>query len=374
MNALESLIAKEIEAAGGFLPFDRYMHLALYTPGLGYYAGGVPMGARADFVTAPELTPLFGHAIARQIAQVLDAGVTAQILEFGAGTGKLARDVLTALAQLGYPQARYQILDVSGSLRATQQATLAAFGNRVQWLDAMPEFFEGVMLGNEVLDAMPVTVFELNGGALLERGVSMHECKLVWASRAMPENMLTAISMGFSNHLCSENRMDTAVYVSEIGFQAEAFVRTACASLHKGALLLIDYGFPCAEFYHPQRSGGTLMCFTQHRTHSDPLHAPGVEDITAHIDFSAMRDAAIEAGAQLAGYTSQARFLMNCGLLDIAAQLPQDDRVAYAQAIAPVHKLLSEAEMGELFKAIAFTKGIDMPLIGFANGDRGHML
>jgi SAM-dependent MidA family methyltransferase len=374
MNALEQLIANEIEAAGGFLPFDRYMHLALYTPGLGYYAGGVPMGAQADFVTAPELTPLFGQTIARQIAQIFDAGVTAQILEFGAGTGKLARDVLNALAELGYPQACYQILDVSGSLSATQRATLATFGNRVQWLDAMPESFEGIMLGNEVLDAMPVTVFELNDGALLERGVSMHEDRLVRASRAMPENMLTAISMRLSEHKWLESRMDTAVYVSEIGFQAEAFIRTACASLRKGALLLIDYGFPRAEFYHPQRSGGTLMCFAQHRTHSDPLHAPGLEDITAHIDFSAMRDAAIEAGAQAAGYTSQARFLMNCGLLDRAAQLPQGDRIAYAQAIAPLHKLLSEAEMGELFKAIAFTKGIDMPLFGFANGDRSHRL
>jgi SAM-dependent MidA family methyltransferase len=374
MNALEPLIANEIEAAGGFLPFDRYMHLALYTPGLGYYAGGVPMGAQADFVTAPELTPLFGQTLARQIAQIFDAGVAAQILEFGAGTGQLARDVLTALAGLGYPQARYQILDVSGSLRATQQATLAAFGNRVQWLDALPESFEGLMLGNEVLDAMPVTVFELNDGALLERGVAMPDDKLAWASRAMPENMLTAISMRLSSHLCLEKRMDIAVYISEIGFQAEAFIRTACASLQKGALLLIDYGFPRAEFYHPQRSGGTLMCFAQHRTHSDPLHAPGLEDITAHIDFSAVRDAALEAGAQLAGYTSQARFLMNCGLLDLAAQLPQDDRLAYAQAIAPVHKLLSEAEMGELFKAIAFTKDFEVPLIGFARSDRSHML
>jgi SAM-dependent MidA family methyltransferase len=374
MNALESLIANEIEAAGGFLPFDRYMQLALYTPGLGYYAGGVPMGAQADFVTAPELTPLFGQTIARQIAQIFDAGVAQQILEFGAGTGKLARDVLAALAMLGHRQARYQILDVSGSLRATQQAALAAFGDRVQWLDAMPASFEGVMLGNEVLDAMPVTVFALNDGALQERGVSMQDSKRVWASRAMPENMLTALSMRFSGHFWLEKRMDSAVFVSEIGLQAEAFVRTACASLRKGALLLIDYGFPRAEFYHPQRSGGTLMCFARHRTHSDPLHAPGREDITAHIDFSATRDAAIDAGAQLAGYTSQARFLMNCGLLDIAAQLPQDDRLAYARAIAPVHKLLSEAEMGELFKAIAFTKDFDAPLIGFARSDRSHML
>jgi SAM-dependent MidA family methyltransferase len=376
-------IKQEIDTANGFLPFDCYMQLALYAPGLGYYAKGVPMGgenaaAHADFTTAPELTALFGRTIARQLAQLFNAAVAPHVLEFGAGTGKLARDVLQALAGLGFENVRYQILDVSGSLRAVQQHTLQAFGAQVEWLNTLPSQFEGVLLGNEVLDAMPVKVFALRGAQVFERGVTWAEGRLRWAERSADSELKSAVSM----RLLSQNGLESPInnaptsseYVSEINFQAEAFMRTLGGVLTRGAVLMIDYGFPRREYYHPQRDRGTVMCHAQQRTHDDPLCAPGQEDITAHVDFTAMRDAAAEGGLQLAGYTGQARFLINCGVLDLAAQLPQDDALAYAKAIAPLQKLLSEAEMGELFKVIGFAKGIDLEWIGFARGDRSGSL
>ena len=393
--ALSNLIRAEILANNGFLPFERYMHLALYAPGLGYYAREIPMGSgegsarqSSDFVTAPELTPLFGQTVARQIAQLFAQGIAPQILEFGAGTGKLARDILQALAQLGFTQVQYQILEVSSRLRHTQQSLLQPLGLQVQWLDTLPVTFEGIMLGNEVLDAMPVSVFTLRNHTLYERGVGLEQDALVWKEKKADKKSFTAISMRLSEQKWFKNRIEIAdkenfsaqavisdtPYVSEIAWQAQAFVQTISTILRKGALLFIDYGFPAAEFYHWQRNTGTLMCFTHHRTHSDVLHAPGQQDITAHVDFSAIAQAAAQGGAQLAGYVSQARFLMNSGLLELAAALPQEDRVAYARAIAPVQKLLSEAEMGELFKVIAFIKGIDVSLLGFERGDRSGTL
>ncbi|MGL4574511.1 MAG: class I SAM-dependent methyltransferase [Burkholderiaceae bacterium] len=374
MKLLE-LIHKEIVQSGGFLPFDRYMQLALYAPGLGYYSSGVPMaGSSGDFTTAPEMTPLFGRTIARQLAQLFEAGAAPTILEFGAGTGKLARDVLEGLAELGFADVRYQILDVSGSLRSVQQQALQAFGTRVQWLDALPAQFEGVMLGNEVLDAMPCSVFALRDGKVFERGVTFAGEQLQWSEREASAELKHAISMRVLEQKWPEMPVDIAYtpsgYVSEINLQAEAFMRTLASTLTRGAVLMIDYGFPRREYYHPQRDRGTLMCHAQQRVHDDPLHAPGHEDITAHVDFTAVRDAALEGGLQLAGYTGQARFLINCGLLDLAAQLPQHDALAYAKAVAPLQKLLSEAEMGELFKVIGFARGIDLDWVGFARGDR----
>lgn len=377
---LLQLIKQEIEAHGGFLPFERYMHLALYAPGLGYYAKGMPMGNQAftDFTTAPELTPLFGQAVARQLVQLFACGVAPRILEFGAGTGKLARDVLQALATHGHADVQYQIVDVSGSLRHVQQATLAPFGVCVQWLNALPTTFEGVVLGNEVLDAMPCTLFSVHGSSVLERGVAWRNGALAWAEKEAAPTLQSAVFMRFFSQNSLENRIDTAHgllnYQSEMNVQAEAFMRTLGGMLTKGAVLLMDYGFPRHEYYHPQRSGGTLMCHAQHRTHDDPLYAPGQEDITAHIDFTAMRDAAMEGGLQLAGYTGQARFLINCGILELAAQLPQDNALEYAKAVAPLQKLLSEAEMGELFKVIGFSKQVDAPWLGFARGDRSGSL
>lgn len=368
-----------IESANGWLPFDQWMAQALYAPGLGYYAAGTVKLASAsatdargtpiapgDFVTAPELTPLFGHTLARQVAQVLSDTQTHTVLEFGAGTGALAESVLTALDRLGLPT-QYRIIEVSADLRARQQSRLATWGDRVQWLDALPDSFAGCVLANEVLDAMPVSLFRWNeAGAVCERGVALDEQgHFIWQDRPAHAALAQAVAA----------RMPPLPgYVSEINLQAEAWMRAMGGWLTQGAALLLDYGFPRSEYYHPQRAGGTLMCHLHHHAHADPLVAPGVQDITAHVDFTAMADAAFESGLQVLGYTSQARFLMNAGLPELLAQYDPADTRHYAQAVAPVQKLLSEAEMGELFKVLAVGRGIESPLQGFRRGDRSASL
>ncbi|MGB3430328.1 class I SAM-dependent methyltransferase [Achromobacter sp.] len=361
-----------IAAHGGWLSFDHWMAQALYAPGLGYYAAGNVKLADADddvrapagdFVTAPQLTPLFARTLARQAAQVLRQTQTDAVLEFGAGTGALAEGVLRELDAMGLEQTRYLILEVSADLRARQAERLAAFGDRVQWLDALPQAFAGCVLANEVLDAMPVSIFRWSdAGEVLERGVAVDASPaFVWQDRPAPPALAAAVAA----------RMPALPgYVSEINLQGEAWIAAMGGWLERGAALLVDYGFPRSEYYHPQRAGGTLMCHLRHHAHGDPFTAPGLQDITAHVDFTAMADAALEAGLQVLGYTSQARFLMNAGLMELLAQLDPSDVQQYAQAVAPVQKLLSESEMGELFKVLAVGRGITEPLAGFSRGDR----
>ncbi|AUL41542.1 SAM-dependent methyltransferase [Bordetella parapertussis] len=362
-----------IAAAGGWLPFSQWMSAALYAPGLGYYTAGAtklaspadaqgPALPAGDFVTAPELTPLFAATVARQIAQVLRATDTASVLEFGAGTGALAEGVLRALAGLDCP-ARYLIVEVSADLRQRQQSRLAPFGDRVQWLDQLPDAFAGCVLGNEVLDAMPATLFRWSEtGVVQERGVTVDaNGEFAWQDRDADAPLAQAVA---------QRMPPLPGYVSEINLQAEAWVRSMGLWLQRGAALLLDYGFPRSEYYHPQRAGGTLMCHLRHHAHADPFAAPGLQDITSHVDFTAMADAALAGGLQVLGYLSQARFLVNAGLLDALSQLDPADARAYAQAVAPVQKLLSEAEMGELFKVLAVGRDMPEPLLGFARGDR----
>jgi SAM-dependent MidA family methyltransferase len=371
-DAAAAHLRTAITANGGWLPFDHWMAEALYAPGLGYYAAGnvkladgdddakTPAG---DFVTAPQLTPLFARTMARQAAQVLRQTQTQAVLEFGAGTGALAEGVLRELDAMGLDQTRYLILEVSADLRARQAARLAPFGNRVQWLDALPNAFAGCVLANEVLDAMPVSLFTWDAaGAVQERGVALDaDGGFIWEDRPAPVALASAVAA----------RMPALPgYVSEINLQGEAWIAAMGSWLERGAALLVDYGFPRNEYYHPQRAGGTLMCHLRHHAHGDPFTAPGLQDITAHVDFTAMADAALESGLQVLGYTSQARFLMNAGLMDLLAQLDPSDAQQYAQAVAPVQKLLSEAEMGELFKVLAVGRGVAEPLAGFARGDR----
>jgi len=361
-----------IAANGGWLPFDRWMAQALYAPGLGYYAAGNVKLAEADgdarapagdFVTAPQLTPLFARTLARQAAQVLRQTRTDAVLEFGAGTGALAEGVLAELDALGLAQTRYLILEVSADLRARQAQRLAGYGDRVQWLDALPEAFSGCVLANEVLDAMPVSMFRWSeDGTVLERGVALDASRgFVWEDRPAQPALAAAVA----------DRMPALPgYVSEINPQGEAWIAEMGGWLERGAALLVDYGFPRSEYYHPQRAGGTLMCHLRHHAHGDPFTAPGLQDITAHVDFTAMADAALAAGLQVLGYTSQARFLMNAGLMELLAQLDPADVQNYAKTVAPVQKLLSEAEMGELFKVLAVGRGMTEPLTGFSRGDR----
>ncbi|MCU0966764.1 MAG: SAM-dependent methyltransferase [Burkholderiaceae bacterium] len=353
---LRARLLAAIAAAGGWLPFDHFMAMALYEPGLGYYASGQRLfgsmpASGSDFVTAPELTPLFGRALARQLAQGLEAAQADEIFEFGAGSGALAVQLLDAL---GDRVRRYSIVDLSGTLRQRQAQRLAVFGARVRWLDRWPEALHGVVVGNEVLDAMPVQLLHWDGEQWFERGVTARGSAFAWSDRA------TVLRPPVTGPFVPGT-------VTEIHPQAEAFVRTLAERLQRGAAFFIDYGFPEAEYYHPQRSGGTLMCHRAHRADTDPLADVGTKDITAHVDFSGIALAAQDAGLDVLGYTSQARFLLNCGLLDLL-------QGADVRTTAAAQKLLAEHEMGELFKVIGLARGVHFDAIGFSAGDRSHTL
>jgi len=376
-QALSRHIARAIEAAGGWLDFARYMELALYAPGLGYYsAGAQKFGAAGDFVTAPELSPLFGRSLARQAAEVL--GQTGgEVLELGAGSGRLALDLLRGLAELDALPARYAILELSAELRERQRALFAREAPdllpRLHWLDALPERFAGLVLANEVLDALPVHLVQHRAGAWFERGVSLTphssaegsgHIDFIWQERPLTEGPL----FDAASQLAIEGD-----YLTEINLAAPALIRSLAARLERGVLLFLDYGFPRAEYYHPQRSQGTLMCHYRHHAHADPFHLPGLTDITAHVDFTAVAEAGFDAGLSLMGYTSQANFLINCGITDLLQGQSATDP-AYIRQAAALQKLMSPAEMGELFKVIALGRGLDAPLLGFARGDRRHAL
>lgn len=382
-DALATLIGETIDAAGGWIGFDRYMSLALYAPGLGYYSGGAAKFGRdvrdgSDFITAPELSPFFARTLARQFAPLLAQGLP-RMLEFGAGTGRLAADLLLALEQEGQLPDTYGIVELSGELRARQQDTLAQraphLAPRVQWLDTLPEHFEGIVVGNEVLDAMPVRLFARTGARWHERGV---------ARSVAGDDSTAAHAFTFEDRQLPAQAIPEALHaipgdhdiVTETHAEADGFARAVGAMLARGAAFFIDYGFPAGEYYHPQRSGGTLMCHYRHHAHPDPFFYPGLQDITAHVNFSSIAHAAVDAGLSVSGFASQARFLMNAGITDLLMTLDPSDTRAFLPAANAVQKLLSEAEMGELFKVVALTRGLDdsEPLAGFARGDRCHTL
>ena len=357
-RALQALVGESVRRAGGWLPFDRYMALALYAPGLGYYANdtrkfGQMPSSGSDFVTAPEMSPLFGQALAAQVADALIATGTDEVWEFGAGSGALAAQLLQAL---GPRVRRYTIVDVSGSLRLRQQEKLAAFAPHVEWAGELPAAMRGVVVGNEVLDAMPVKLLARINTAWHERGVSATgtDGALAWADR--PTELRPPVDI--------EGLHD---YLTEIHPQGEAFVRTLADRLEGGAAFFIDYGFTESEYYHPQRHMGTLMCHRGHVADADPLPDLGQKDITAHVNFSGLALAAQEAGLPTLGYTTQARFLMNCGLVPLLEQASLAARVAG-------HRLMAEHEMGELFKVIGFYRGEFWDALGFREGDRTHTL
>ena len=359
--ALLRVIRDAIARDGGWLRFDRYMALALYAPGLGYYTnarrkfGALPQSG-SDFVTAPELSPLFGAALAHQVAQWLERSGTHEVWEFGAGSGALAEQLLAAL---GERVARYTIVDLSGSLRTRQRERLQRFGERVAWVDALPDTLRGIVVGNEVLDAMPVELLRFDGERWHERGVVVHGDGFEWEDRAgqrRPPFEPAAFPPGA---------------VTELHAQAEAFIATLGERLERGAALFVDYGFPEAEYYHPQRHMGTLMCHRAHQADTDPLSDVGAKDITAHVNFTGIALAAQDAGFDVIGYTSQAHFLINCGIVDLMREADLPTR-------ANANKLLMEHEMGELFKVIGLAKGCADALmhdaIGFTAGDRTHTL
>ncbi|MDO8892874.1 MAG: SAM-dependent methyltransferase [Sulfurimicrobium sp.] len=374
-RAVCAAIAREIDDREGWISFSRFMEQALYAPGLGYYSAGLDkFGAGGDFVTAPEISPLFGQTIAHQAAQVLRQ-TGGSILEIGAGSGKLALDLMLELECLEVLPERYFILELSADLRQRQQQRIereaAHLSSRFAWLDSLPEKFTGLVLGNEVLDAMPVELITWRPGIISERGVALQDGRFVWAERALNKGGLLeqAIALPPAQFVCGE-----AAYTSEINLAAQGFMHSLGQMLERGLILMLDYGFGQSEYYHPQRSQGTLMCHYRHHAHGDPFFLPGLQDITAHVDFSAMAQAGMEAGMDLLGYASQANFLINCGLTDLLGQISPEDPAAYLPVVAQVQKLMSPAEMGELFKAIALGRGLEAPLLGFARGDRSHTL
>jgi len=348
-------IRAEIRGAGGWIPFARYMELALHEPGLGYYAGGsAKLGAGGDFATAPEMGPLFARTLARQVAELLQPGEA--VLEFGAGSGALAAELAAAL-----PEAPYLILETSPELAARQRERL---GDRARWLTQLPADFRGVMIANEVVDAMPVHALAWRREGIRERGVSEDGEALAWAERPASGEALAA----------ARRLPLDAPYESEIGLVGRAWMKLAASRLARGALLVVDYGFPEREFFHPQRTTGTLMCHYRHRAHGDPFFHPGLQDITAHVDFTALAGAAREAGLEVLGYANQAQFLVNCGILEVLERENPEDVARYAPRAAEANRLLSPAEMGEIFKVLAVGRGAPRRLLGFADGDRSHTL
>jgi SAM-dependent MidA family methyltransferase len=368
--ALVRKIRAEIGASGGWLPFERFMDMALYAPALGYYsAGSTKLGPAGDFITAPELSPLFGRCMARQLDELLRAGFD-RVLEIGGGSGALAVHVLKAQASSGLLPDRYSILEVSAELRERQRTRMASsapgVAERVEWIDRLPSGARAVIFGNEVLDAIPTNVVRVRGAILEELGLAVGDDgeSLEREYRPARGELLAA----------AEALRLPEGYETEINLRARAFVKSLAAAIESGVVLFIDYGYSAAEYYHPQRSRGTLMCHYRHRAHEDPLILLGLQDITAHVDFTAIADAALEAGMSVLGYTTQADFLVNCGIAGLLAQAEPTDLRSYVPLAGEAQKLLSPAQMGERFKVLALGKNVSRPLIGFSRGDRTHTL
>lgn len=363
---LTALIQQEIAAQGGWISFARFMELALYAPALGYYtAGAHKLGAAGDFTTAPELSHLYGQTLARQMAQIM-AGSAPFVLELGAGSGKLAWDMLAELDALGCLPERYYILEVSADLRARQQARLQPrWQDRVVWLDALPDAFSGAIVANEVLDALPVHLVEWREEGVQERGVAWDGAAFVWQSKDIANADLLAAAHALN---------PPTPYLSEICLAARGLIHSLATRLQRGAMVWIDYGFGAREYYHPQRNSGTLMCHYRHYAHDDPFFLPGLQDLTAHVNFTDIAECGIDEGLELLGYTNQAFFLINSGITELLKSTSPEDVRAYAPLSAQLQKLTSPAEMGELFKVIALGKNFTEPLVGFARGDLSRSL
>ena len=366
---LSALIQQKIKNNQGWISFAYFMNMALYAPDLGYYSGGAQkFGHGGDFVTAPEISPLFAKTLALQAAQIL-AAMQGDILELGAGTGKLAADLLLELQALDSLPKQYFILEVSDHLRQMQRETLQEklsqdLFKRVVWLEKLPVNFIGLIIGNEVLDAIPAHLIINTETGLCERGVSFEQT-FIWQDKPLQKGNLRDEVSAYS--LPSH-------YLTEVCPAATGLMNSLADCLKQGVILMLDYGFGVAEYYHPQRNQGTLMCHFQHYAHSNPLINIGLQDITAHVNFTAIAEAGVSQGLSLAGYCNQASFLINCGMLDILRKTSPSNMAVYAPLTAAAQKLLSPAEMGELFKVIAFSKNFDEPLIGFKDGDKSHTL
>ncbi len=359
---LAERIAAVIGEEGGWIPFSRYMELVLYEPGQGYYAAGSrKIGAEGDFVTAPEISPMFSRCLAMQARQVLDR-TGGDILELGPGTGVLAADLMAELKAQGAVLPRYRLLETSPELRERQRALLARRlpeeVGRFEWIDRLPERIDGLVIANEVLDVLPCALVHRTGGEILERGVVLTEAGFGWEDMALPEGDLKRRAAA----VIPAGDYD---YLTEVNLAAEGLVRSVTAALRRGLALFVDYGFSQAEYYHPQRSMGTLRCHYRHRYHNDPFFLPGLQDITAHVDFTAMALAARAADGEVMGYTTQAHFLISCGLAVMVSEADPGMTLSRLKTTSAVNRLISPSEMGELFKVLGIGRGIDPPLQGF---------
>ena len=365
-------IRVEIDGADGWIPFSRFMQLALYAPGLGYYSAGAhKFGAGGDFVTAPELTPVFGRCLATQVVELLGQLGGGSVLEPGAGNGMLAADLLEALAVRGALPACYEILEVSGELRARQRETLARRDPRllehVRWLDAPPDKgWRGVVLANEVADALPVERFRTGAGGLEQFGVVVRGEGFAFEARAAQASVAAAVGA----------RLAGLPAPLPPGYESEACLLTApwlaelSRSLEQGAMLFLDYGLPRAQYYHPSRAGGSLCSFFRHRRVEDVLARPGLQDITAWVDFTALAEAGLEAGLEVAGFATQAHFLLGTGFeREIAAADAGLDPAGRARLAQAAGMLTHPGEMGERFKVLALARGLERPLSGFSFRD-----
>jgi SAM-dependent MidA family methyltransferase len=372
-NKLREIMAAEAAMSGGRITFSRFMELALYAPGLGYYSGGSrKLGAEGDFITAPESSPLFARCLARQVKQVLAGLKGGDVLEVGAGSGVMAADLLEALEDAACLPGSYFILERSGELRVRQQAILRRrlprLYDRLVWLEQLPESgFRGVVIANELLDSLPVHCFTVTDAGAAELYVQDDHGRWRWS----PGNPSSSELAQRMERLLREMHLP-AGYTSEINLVAEGWIRSVSDALEAGMILLVDYGFPRHEYYHPDRSGGTLMCHYRHRAHGDPFILVGLQDITTHVDFTAMAEAAHVADLDVAGYTTQAAFLLACGITEFMNEV-DNERIRLEQA-QQIKKLTLPHEMGELFKVLALTRNFDEPLLGFSLRDSRHRL
>ncbi|MGE5625410.1 MAG: class I SAM-dependent methyltransferase [Bacillota bacterium] len=365
---VSALIRAAIERVGGRIPFLRFMELALYAPGLGYYSAGArKFGAAGDFVTAPEISPLFSHCVARQCAEVLEELGGGSILELGAGSGVMAADVLLEMERLEKLPRAYLIMEVSADLRQRQRATIEKrapkLAARVRWLDTLPKEFTGVILGNEVLDALPVVRFRRSAQGFQEFSVAAEGEGFRWELTEPADELaeaLEALDAGLDVSLAEG-------YVSEYCPTLAPLIASLAGVLKRGALLFLDYGYTRAAYYHRERSMGTLMCHYRHRAHGDPFLYVGLQDMTAYVDFSAVAEAAVVEKLELAGYSTQAHFLLALGIGEAAIN-------EGPEAVRQVKLLTLPEEMGERFKAIGFTKGLDPILRGFTLRDLSRTL
>ncbi|MDC1311043.1 SAM-dependent methyltransferase [Burkholderiales bacterium] len=352
-----------------WLDFASFMHHALFDPQYGYYMRDTyKFGSRGDFITAPEVSDLFGRTIARQCAQILQMS-GGSILELGGGSGVLGSDILLELDRMDCSLDEYLLFEPSAALTERQKERIGRLTpnikSKVRWVSEFPKNFNGIILANEVFDALPVHLLSLNADGWQERGVALDNESLTWQDRPIQDERL--------HHVIDGLDVNTP-YVTEVCLAADSLINELSQSLNSGAILAFDYGYEHCNYYHPDRRDGTLSCHYQHKVDSDPLERPGHKDITAHVDFSRLAHAAHDVGLEVAGYVGQADFLVNCGITDLLASFDPDQLDTYLPVASAAQKLLSPTTMGEMFKVISFTRGINEPLFGFSHRDRLHML